>query len=103
MNEMPVHFWSPLAAVGSWLMTYWVHSTLALGAAWLLERALPHRSRLIEAAWKVALCAGLVTATLQLGLGIHPLGGRRPLPWAAAHTASAPAARPLPVLARDLR
>jgi beta-lactamase regulating signal transducer with metallopeptidase domain len=75
--------------VANWLATYWIHSTLALGAAWLLERCLPHRLRVAEAAWKVALVAGLVTATLQLSFGIHPLGGRRRLPWNAPAQASA--------------
>jgi bla regulator protein blaR1 len=74
--------------VANWLATYWIHSTLALGAAWLLERCLPHRLRIIEAAWKVALVAGLVTATLQLSLDIHPLGGRRRLPWNQAAQAA---------------
>jgi beta-lactamase regulating signal transducer with metallopeptidase domain len=75
--------------VANWLATYWIHSTIALGAAWLLERCLPHRLRIIEAAWKVALVAGLVTATLQLSLDIHPLGGRRRLPWYAPAQAQA--------------
>src|SRR5262245_26959743 len=66
-----------------WLATYWVHSSLALGAAWLIDRGFSRRLRLVEAVWKVALVAGLVTAALQLLLGIRPLGGQRPLPWAA--------------------
>ena len=74
--------------VANWLATYWIHSTLALGAVWLLERFIPHRLRIVEAAWKVALVAGLVTATLQLSFGIHPLGGRRRLPWNAPAQAS---------------
>src|SRR5262245_31158735 len=90
--------------VANWLATYWIHSTLALGAAWLLERCLPRRVRLVEAAWKLALVAGLVTATLQPSLGIQPLGGRRRLPW---NTPAAVVARtvtsPAPRLHRSLR
>src|SRR5262245_58425946 len=88
--------------VANWLATYWIHSTLALGAAWLLERCLPHRLRIIEAAWKVALVAGLLTATLQLSLGIQPLGGRRRLPWNAPAAAASNAPVSLPRVHRPV-
>src|SRR2546422_773124 len=66
MNEMSVHFWSQLAAVGSWLATYWVHSTLALGAAWLLERARPREVPSGLALWVGGWLLG--GAALLLGL-----------------------------------
>src|SRR5690349_19169929 len=81
-----------------WLATYWVHSSLALGTAWLIDRCFARRLRLIEAVWKVALVAGLVTATLQLLLGIRPIGGQRPLPWAAPALRTAEPAVPTPRL-----
>ncbi|HJZ88851.1 MAG TPA: M56 family metallopeptidase, partial [Polyangia bacterium] len=88
MNGMPVHSWPHLSAVANWLATYWIHSSLVLGAAWLLDRSVLRRPRLVEAVWKFALVAGLITATLQSALGIRPLGGQRPLPWIAPATAA---------------
>src|SRR2546425_11292050 len=49
----------------AWLLTYLIHSSVLLGAAWLVTR----RRRLEPAAsdllWKVALLASLVTGTIQ--------------------------------------
>ena len=50
----------------AWLVTYLVHSSLLLGLAWGLDRAgLLARPRMAELVWRVALCGGLVTASLQ--------------------------------------
>lgn len=54
-------------------VTYWLHSTVLLGAAWLLLRALQPDSHFIrERVWKMAAAAGFATAVVQLqtGLGI---------------------------------
>ena len=69
--------WTRLAATAtSWLLTYAVHSTLLLGGAWLVSRRLGGRRLAVqETLWKLALVGGLATATLQLGLGVRPLGG----------------------------
>lgn len=68
---------SPLApaadALMAWLITYGVHSTLLLAAAALLAPRLPLPSR--EALWKTALVGGILTATLQMGLGLQPVAG----------------------------
>ncbi len=62
--------------LASWLLTYLVHSTLLIGIAWLVTRRLSDRHlALREAMWRLALFGGLVTATLQLGLGVEPWSG----------------------------
>jgi hypothetical protein len=51
--------------------TYLLHSTLLLGAAWLLLRAAKPDSHFVrERVWKVAATAGFVTATVQLATGL---------------------------------
>ena len=59
----------------SWLLTYALHSTLLLGAAWLVTRYWVHAHSVREVIWKTALIGGLITASLQVGLGIEPIGG----------------------------
>jgi beta-lactamase regulating signal transducer with metallopeptidase domain len=60
------------AGVVAFALTYLIHSTLLLVGAWLLTNALPARSmRLRERVWRVAFLGGLVTAGLQLGLGVQ--------------------------------
>ena len=55
----------------AWLLTYFIHSTVLLGVAWLVTR----RHRLEPAAsdllWKVALLAGLVTGTIPSRLELR--------------------------------
>ena len=71
--------------VTAWLLTYLLHSTLFLALAWLAARGpLRRRPALEEAAWRFALVAALVTASVQLAAGREPLAGR----WAV--TAPAP-------------
>jgi Zn-dependent protease with chaperone function len=68
----------------AWLLTYLLHSTLFLGLAWLLARGpLRRRPALEEAAWRFALVAALVTASVQLASGREPLAGR----WGLAERA----------------
>jgi beta-lactamase regulating signal transducer with metallopeptidase domain len=63
-------------AITSWLLTYLVHSTALLGAAWLISRTLSeHRLALQETILRTALIGGLLTTTLQVGLGIEPVSG----------------------------
>ncbi len=66
--------------VFAWLLTYWLHSTIALGGMWAASRFLRERNlALEEAGWKVALFATLFTATIQVGLTrtgeFRPLAG----------------------------
>lgn len=78
-----------LDTVGLWLITYLLHSTLLLGAAWLLQTRLPRAG---ESLWRTALVAGLLTASLQVGIGVRPLTGtfdlalERPAPNNSART-----------------
>lgn len=84
--------WTDLGA--AWLLTYVFHSTLLLGGTWFIARRLRNRrdhdrdSNLgtREALWKTALLGGLVTATLQLGLGWQPALGT----WQLGSSASSP-------------
>lgn len=74
---------SLFAGALSWLLTYAVHSSVLLGAVWLLLRWLPPRGLLLrERLWKLALIGPLLTASLQLGLGARPWLGR--LEWSPA-------------------
>ena len=62
--------------ITSWLLTYLVHSTILLGAAWLASCMLADRRlALQETLLRTALIGGLLTTTLQVGVGIEPIGG----------------------------
>jgi Zn-dependent protease with chaperone function len=62
--------------ITSWLLTYLVHSTVLLGAAWLASRILADRRlALQETLLRTALIGGLLTTTLQVGVGVEPIGG----------------------------
>jgi beta-lactamase regulating signal transducer with metallopeptidase domain len=62
--------------IASWLLTYLVHSTVLLGAAWLVSRHLgDRRLALQETLLRTALIGGLLTTTLQIGFGVEPVGG----------------------------
>jgi Zn-dependent protease with chaperone function len=65
-----------LGALGAaWLLTYAVHSTVLVAAAWVLQRLGAVRSlRLRDLAWKGALVGGLFTASLQMAMGLAPWG-----------------------------
>lgn len=80
--------------VFAWLVTYALHSTLLLGAAWLVSRRLdPRALALRERLWKFAVLGGFATAAVQVGAGIDPLLGRVELAL-AADPEDEPAARP---------
>lgn len=64
------------ASVAAWLATYMVHSTLIIGGVWLVSRLRPPTRDVQEAAWKLALISGVVTASLALSTGLQPLGGK---------------------------
>ncbi|MGH8273044.1 MAG: M56 family metallopeptidase [Gammaproteobacteria bacterium] len=79
----------------SWLLTYLVHSTLLLGAVFLIERFGRIRSgALLAGLWRAVLFGAIVTASLQTLFATSPLHGR--LPIAPAHTPPAVAAAPQP-------
>ena len=69
-----------MLALTCWLLTYLLHSTLLLGTAALVCLVLRgRRLALQEAILRAALLGGFLTASLQLGLGLQPLGGQLPL------------------------
>ena len=73
-----------LLALGllAFLLTYWLHSTVLLGVAWLATRRLSvEASGLREGIWRVALFGGFLTAGVQTGLGLEPPLGR----WVLQH------------------
>jgi len=66
--------WTDLGA--SWLLTYLVHSTLLLLAAWLITSWSRTSDTVRDILWKCALVGGLVTATVQMAVAREPLGGQ---------------------------
>jgi HEAT repeat protein/beta-lactamase regulating signal transducer with metallopeptidase domain len=60
---------------GSWLLTYLVHSTLLLGGVWLLARWGRTTPAMRDSLWKIGMVGALLTTSLQVGLGLEPLGG----------------------------
>ncbi len=79
---------------GSWLFTYVAHSTLLLGAVWLLCRRRVTAPALRESLWKVAMLGGVLTSALQVGLGLEPLGGAFALEQAVTPAGSGVVASP---------
>jgi len=64
------------ATITSWILTYLIHSTVLLAAAWLITRILgDRRLALQETLLRTALIGGLLTTTLQVGFGVEPVGG----------------------------
>ncbi len=61
--------------IGSWLLTYLLHSTLLLGTAWIITHRGVRSPALRDLIWKTALLGGLVTASVQVGSGWTPLAG----------------------------
>jgi Zn-dependent protease with chaperone function len=74
----------------AWLLTYALHSTLLLAAAWGVSRWLGGRSlRVQETLWRCALVGALLTASAQLAfaqLGHSPVAGH----WTLADVAALP-------------
>jgi len=63
-------------STAGWLLTYLVHSTVILGAVWLIA-SLPRVGDTVrEILWKSALLGGIVTATIQTVVAREPLGGQ---------------------------
>ncbi len=62
--------------IASWILTYLIHSTVLLSAAWLFSRVLgDRRLALQETVLRTALIGGLLTTTLQVGFSVEPVGG----------------------------
>lgn len=60
----------------AWVLTYLVHSSALLGAAWIASRALGRRRRTKEALLVAAVLGGFLTSGAQVTLGFEPVGGR---------------------------
>lgn len=60
--------------MSTWLLTYAVHSTVLLGAAWLVLRLGSAGPAARAVVWKAAMLGGLVTATIQASFDIRPAG-----------------------------
>ena len=58
----------------AWLLTYAIHSTALLSLAWLVVRVRRWTPAAAELLWKSAMLGGILTATIQLQLGVRPAG-----------------------------
>ena len=72
-----------------WLVTYLVHSTAIVACLLLLERWRGF-DRAREWAWRAALFAGLVSASVQVGADLVPFTGRAQLPRPIVDAVAAP-------------
>ncbi|MEJ2190461.1 MAG: M56 family metallopeptidase [Acidobacteriota bacterium] len=62
--------------IASWLLTYLLHSTVFLALAFVISRLLGEKHlALQETLLRAALIGGILTASLQVGLGIRPAVG----------------------------
>lgn len=59
----------------AWLLTYAVHSTLLLCAAWLVAARIARTESARESLWKLALLGGLATASVQRLFELEPHAG----------------------------
>ena len=50
-------------SIAGWLLTYLVHSTVIVGAVWLIASRRRVSDTVREIVWKSALLGGIVTAT----------------------------------------
>jgi HEAT repeat protein/beta-lactamase regulating signal transducer with metallopeptidase domain len=82
-------------AILSWLLTYAIHSTILLGAAVAIATRFADEHAWLEVVWKTALLGPLLTASVQVGSGVMPLGGTWPV-GVAAPVADARAMPPVP-------
>jgi len=62
--------------IAGWLLTYLVHSTVIVGAVWLIASRRRVSDTVREILWKSALLGGIVTATAQAVVAREPLGGQ---------------------------
>jgi len=69
----------------AWMLTYLLHSSVILGSACLLWKWLPGTALPVKELFlKLGLVGGILTASLQIGLGLQPLGGSWELPSTTA-------------------
>ena len=63
-------------SAAAWLLTYLIHSTVILGAVWLITSRRRVSDTVRDVLWKSALLGGLVTATAQTAVAREPLAGQ---------------------------
>ena len=78
------------AAAIAWLLTYAIHSTILLGAALVIAARFADEHGWLDLVWKTALLGPIVTASVQIGANVIPLGGRWPIRTATAEAPAAP-------------
>ena len=78
----------------AWGLTYLVHSSLLIGAVWLLSRRLGDRPLALDRLWKLALVGGVITASIQTAAGLSPAALEL---GSGGAVAAAPAAKPVEV------
>ncbi len=85
-------------AMLAWGLTYLLHSTILIGAAWTATRCgLLRRLATREWCWRAALLGGVLSASLQTVGGVRPWMGSAPLPeQLGAAVTRTPAAPPEP-------
>lgn len=66
---MPEAFFGPVSDLVGWVLTYLLHSSALIAAAWLVTRAVRLRPATRDALWKTALMGGVVTATAAVMSG----------------------------------
>jgi HEAT repeat protein/beta-lactamase regulating signal transducer with metallopeptidase domain len=67
------------AVVLSWLLTYFIHSTILMAVAVAIAIRFADEHAWLDVVWKTALLGPFLTASIQLGSGAIPLGGRWPI------------------------
>jgi beta-lactamase regulating signal transducer with metallopeptidase domain/cell division septum initiation protein DivIVA len=89
-----------LETLGAWLLTYFVHSTLLIGAVLVACYWIEKRPRVQDTLLKLALVGGMVTATVQMSFGVAPLAGNMSV--ATAPALAVPAAQPVVTAAKPI-
>jgi beta-lactamase regulating signal transducer with metallopeptidase domain/HEAT repeat protein len=65
-----------MSVMTSWLLTYWLQSTLLLGTAWFVGRLLHGRTVASETVWRVTLLGSIVAPLLVVAGVVRPVTGR---------------------------
>ena len=86
----PIDLDAVSAAAVSWLLTYAIHSTILLGAALAIAMRFADEHAWLDLVWKTAMIGPLVTASVQVGADLRPLGGRWPVATAVPMADAAP-------------
>jgi beta-lactamase regulating signal transducer with metallopeptidase domain len=86
-------------SLAGWILTYLVHSTVILAAAWLIASRRRVSDSVRDVLWKSAIVGGIVTATIQMSATRAPLGGQ----WRLAGRITPPSAAKVRILVTPAR